>query len=65
MKLVRELNVERVRVDVNDCALASFEELAQAGDELRVAEPQSNPQSLSLYVPATRVGLPSPWNFGR
>jgi hypothetical protein len=42
--LVWKLDLKRLRVDLHDGALASFQKVKQAFGKLGVAEPQSDPQ---------------------
>ena len=65
MELVGELDFECLRIDLHSRTLAPFKESAQAFCKLGVAEPQSDPQGVSPYVPVTRMGPYSPWNPGR
>jgi hypothetical protein len=58
MKLGREVDLERLGVDLRDGAIAPFQERAQASCELGVAEPQSDPHKSFPLCPAARVAFP-------
>ena len=46
-----ELDLKRLRIDLDDRTLTPLEKIAQVVSKLGVAEPQSHPQRPSLDVP--------------
>ena len=53
VEFVWELDLKRLRVDLDDRTLTPLEKIAQVVSKLGVAEPQSHPQKALLKCPVT------------